>query len=86
MQQWLVPRSGTAQLSRVIDLLERAGPRGESDPGRAMHDVADRLGRRSLVIAQHHCVIQFRVVAFRVEDTVLIALIRQPLEKSECHS
>jgi uncharacterized protein (DUF58 family) len=51
VQQWLVPRSGTPQLSRVIDLLERAGPRGESDPGKAMHDVADRLGRRSLVIA-----------------------------------
>jgi uncharacterized protein (DUF58 family) len=51
VQQWLVPRSGTAQLSRVIDLLERAGPRGESDPGKSMHDVADRLGRRSLVIA-----------------------------------
>src|SRR5688572_7188946 len=42
VQQWLVPRPGTAQLSRVIDLLERAGPRGESDPGRAMQDVADR--------------------------------------------
>ena len=51
VQQWLVPRSGTAQLSRVIDLLERAGPRGESDPGKAMHDAADRLGRRSLLIA-----------------------------------
>src|SRR5205809_52476 len=51
VQQWLVPRSGTQQLSRVIDLLERAGPRGESDPGKAMQDVADRLGRRSLVIA-----------------------------------
>ena len=51
VQQWLVPRSGTPQLSRVIDLLERSGPRGESDPGRAMQDVADRLGRRSLVIA-----------------------------------
>ena len=50
VQQWLAPRSGTAQLSRVIDLLERAGPRGESDPGRSIHDVADRLGKRSLVI------------------------------------
>jgi uncharacterized protein (DUF58 family) len=50
VQQWLAPRSGTAQLSRVIDLLERAGPTGESDPGRAVQDVADRLGRRSLVI------------------------------------
>ena len=50
VQQWLAPRAGTAQLSRVIDLLERAGPTGESDPGRAIQDVADRLGRRSLVI------------------------------------
>ena len=50
VRQWLAPRPGTAQLSRVIDLLERAGPRGESDPGRSMHDVADRLGKRSLVI------------------------------------
>ena len=51
VQQWLAPRSGSQQLSRVIDLLERAGPRGESDPARAMQDAADRLGRRSLVIA-----------------------------------
>ena len=50
VQQWLAPRPGTAQLSRVIDLLERAAPTGESDPGRAVQDVADRLGRRSLVI------------------------------------
>ena len=50
-QQWLAPRAGTPQLSRVIDLLERAAPTGASDPGRAMQDVADRLGRRSLVIA-----------------------------------
>ena len=51
VQQWLAPRAGTAQLSRVIDLLERAAPSGTSDPGRAAQDVADRLGRRSLVIA-----------------------------------
>lgn len=50
MRQWLAPRAGTPQLSRVIDLLERAAPSGASDPGRAMHDVADRLGRRSLAI------------------------------------
>jgi len=49
-RQWLAPRAGTAQLSRVIDLLERAAPTGASDPGRAMQDVADRLGRRSLAI------------------------------------
>ena len=50
-RQWLAPRAGTPQLSRVIDLLERAAPAGPSDPGRAMQDVADRLGRRSLAIA-----------------------------------
>jgi uncharacterized protein (DUF58 family) len=50
-RQWLAPRAGTSQLSRVIDLLERAAPTGASDPGRAMQDVADRLGRRSLAIA-----------------------------------
>ena len=50
LRQWLAPRAGTPQLSRVIDLLERAAPGGPSDPGRAMHDVADRLGRRSLAI------------------------------------
>ena len=50
VREWLAPRSGTPQLSRVIDLLERAAPTGASDPGRAMQDVADRLGRRSLAI------------------------------------
>jgi len=49
-RQWLAPRAGTAQLSRVIDLLERAAPNGASDPGRAIQDAADRLGRRSLAI------------------------------------
>ena len=49
-KHWLAPRAATAQLSRVIDLLERAAPTGPSDPGRAIQDVADRLGRRSLAI------------------------------------
>lgn len=50
LDQWVAPRSGSAQLSRVIDVLERAHPSGESSVSRAMQDVADRLGRRSLVI------------------------------------
>jgi uncharacterized protein (DUF58 family) len=50
-KHWLAPRAATAQLARVIDLLERAAPTGPSDPGRAIQDVADRLGRRSLAIA-----------------------------------
>jgi uncharacterized protein (DUF58 family) len=48
--QWVAPRAGPAQLSRVIDVLERASPRGESNVGRAMQETADRLGRRSLLI------------------------------------
>ena len=50
VRQWLAPRAGTTQLSRVIDLLERAAPVGQSQPGQAIQEVADRLGRRSLVI------------------------------------
>jgi len=59
LNQWLAPHAGTAQLSRVIELLERAtppSPRADASAaglvkaGGAMHDVADRLGRRSLVI------------------------------------
>jgi hypothetical protein len=34
----------------VIDVLERTAPAGASDPPRAMQDLAERLGRRSLVV------------------------------------
>ncbi len=47
---WVAPRAGSAQLSHVIDVLERATPKGESDVGGALQQAADRLGRRSLVI------------------------------------
>jgi uncharacterized protein (DUF58 family) len=50
LDHWLPPHAGTAQLSRVIDALERAAPKGESALGKAMHDVADRLERRALII------------------------------------
>jgi uncharacterized protein (DUF58 family) len=50
LQQWVAPHSGTSQLSRLVDTLERTTPRGESAPARAMHETADRLGRRALVI------------------------------------
>jgi uncharacterized protein (DUF58 family) len=50
IEQWLAPRPGTPQLSRVIDVLERAVPRGQARLGRGMQQVADRLGKRSLVI------------------------------------
>ena len=51
LDPWLAPRAGTQQLARVIDILERAAPRGEANLGGALHEVADRLGRRSLVVA-----------------------------------
>jgi uncharacterized protein (DUF58 family) len=50
VEQWLAARAGTSQLSRIIDVLERTLPRGEANHGRAMHQVAERLGKRSLVI------------------------------------
>ena len=50
LDQWLAPRSGTVQLSRVIDLLERSAAQGESRIPQAIQQVADRLGRRSLVV------------------------------------
>jgi uncharacterized protein (DUF58 family) len=51
IEQWLAPKAGTAQLSRLIDVLERAVPRGGRDQlAQALQQAADRLGRRSLVI------------------------------------
>ncbi len=48
--QWLAPRAGTQQLSRLIDVLDRLSPEGPSDIGGSMRQIADRLERRSLVI------------------------------------
>ena len=51
LESWIAPHAGTAaQLSRVVDLLERATPAGIAAPRRALRDLAERLGRRSLVI------------------------------------
>ena len=50
LEQWLAPRSGTHQLSRIIDLLERSGSQGGANIAHSMQQAADRLGRRSLVI------------------------------------
>src|SRR5213078_542379 len=41
IQSFLPSHSGSGQLSRVIDLLERAAPRGQSNPGRVMQETAD---------------------------------------------
>lgn len=50
LDHWLGPSSGTGQLAHVIDVLERIAPRGQSRPGEAMSEAADRLDRRALVI------------------------------------
>jgi uncharacterized protein (DUF58 family) len=50
VEQWLAPHAASTQLSHVIDVLERVAPKGPSEPQRAMRDVADRLGRRALVM------------------------------------
>src|SRR3954462_11233766 len=50
VERWLPPHAGTGQLSHVIDVLERAVPRGPARLGQSLQDVADRLGRRSLVV------------------------------------
>src|SRR5438445_13442673 len=50
VQTWLPPHTGSAQLARVIDALERTSPAGASDVPAAMNELAERLGRRSLVV------------------------------------
>jgi uncharacterized protein (DUF58 family) len=55
ISRWVAPHAGTGQLSRIIETLERATPRGASAPEKAMNAAADRLGRRSLVILISDC-------------------------------
>ena len=50
MTSYLPPHATSTQLSRVIDQLERTDPRGESNLPQAVQEIADRLGRRALVI------------------------------------
>ena len=50
LELWIPPESGPTQLSRVIDALERAMPRDSSAIGPAMHDVAERVDRRALLV------------------------------------
>src|SRR5947209_4144263 len=50
IDSFLAPRSGTGQLARVIEALEREGPRGRSQLATSLHDAGNRLERRSLVV------------------------------------
>jgi uncharacterized protein (DUF58 family) len=47
---WLKPAHGPAQLWRILDALDRARISGPSALGQAMHQAAERLDRRCLVI------------------------------------
>ncbi|HEY7116885.1 MAG TPA: DUF58 domain-containing protein [Tepidisphaeraceae bacterium] len=47
---WLAPHPGTAQLSRVVEAIEKVSPKGESLVAGAMHGTAERLERRALVV------------------------------------
>ena len=51
IERWLAPHAHTQQMAKVIDVLERsvAGESPSDVPG-AVHDVAERLERRSLVV------------------------------------
>ena len=51
IEQWLAPHAGPTQLSRVLEKLEQAAPAGPSGFDKAMHDVAERMERRGLVVA-----------------------------------
>ncbi len=50
LHHWLAPRSSSLQLSRIIDVLDHAAPSGPADIVRSTRLVANRLGRRALVI------------------------------------
>ncbi len=48
--EWLPPRAGPGQLSRVVDALDRARPAGPVDWPAMADRTAARLGRRSVVV------------------------------------
>jgi len=50
LDQWLAPHAGPMQLARLLEALERARPAGPSGLAGALHEAADRLERRALVV------------------------------------
>src|SRR3982751_4106959 len=47
---YLAPHTGTGQLSRVVEAIEKVAPKGESALAGAIHETAERLERRALVV------------------------------------
>ena len=50
LNRWIAPAARSQQLPRLLEELERAVPAGPAQPNRALREVGDHLGRRSLVI------------------------------------
>jgi uncharacterized protein (DUF58 family) len=50
VRQFLTPRARPTQFRRILELLENPTPREDTDVGVVLHDVAERIKRRGLVI------------------------------------
>jgi uncharacterized protein (DUF58 family) len=50
VRQYLAPHARGTQFRHVLEILEHAQPEGETDVGVILHEVADRIRRRGLVI------------------------------------
>jgi uncharacterized protein (DUF58 family) len=50
INSWLAPHTGTGQLSRVVEGIEKVTPKGESALAAAVHETAERLERRAQVV------------------------------------
>ena len=83
IRQYLPPRAHPSQFRRILDLLEATTPVGETNVGVTLHEVAERVRRRGLVIVisdliddagtiasglQHFRHNQHEVIVFQVMD------------------
>lgn len=50
IDQFVAPKAGTTQLSRILETLDHIQPHGAADLPEALHEIAQRLERRALVI------------------------------------
>jgi uncharacterized protein (DUF58 family) len=50
IREYIPPRAHPTQFRRILDMLEDVKPRGDTDVGLMLHDVAERIRRRGLVI------------------------------------
>ena len=50
IDDWVAPHGSSLQLSNIIDRLERCDPQGESHLAHILHEAAERIDRRSLIV------------------------------------